>query len=216
MNKTRAQRRRQAKIRKMLLSLSMVLVISMAAVGGTIAWLTAKTDSVVNTFTIGDVNITLTETDGTKGEIADKEFKMIPGETIAKNPKVTVTTGSEPCWLFVKIEESTDPVLDSYIEYGVLEGWTEVPTNTNVWYRKVETSEMGTAMSIICDADEVADQVTVKSSLTKTDFENLKKAGKYPTLTFTAYAVQYDGFEDKPADAWAQAQIAANYQASIN
>ena len=42
------------------------------AIGGTLAWLTDKTDPVVNTFTVGNVDITLAETTG-------QEYKMVPG-----------------------------------------------------------------------------------------------------------------------------------------
>ena len=39
-----------------------------AIIGGTVAWLIADTDPVVNTFTYGDINITLEETDTNKEE----------------------------------------------------------------------------------------------------------------------------------------------------
>lgn len=68
------------------------------AVGGTIAWLTATTEPVVNTFTYGKIKIELTETTGT-------EYKIIPGVNISKDPKVTVKADSEACWLFVKVAE---------------------------------------------------------------------------------------------------------------
>ena len=41
--------------------LALVLVIG-CAVGGTAAWLATKSDSIVSTFTYGDINIELTET----------------------------------------------------------------------------------------------------------------------------------------------------------
>ena len=42
--------------------LAIVLVVG-GVVGGTVAWLIATPDPVVNTFTYGDIDITLTETD---------------------------------------------------------------------------------------------------------------------------------------------------------
>ena len=65
-------------------------------VAGTLAWLTDKTESVTNTFTTSNINITLTETTGSN-------YQMIPGFTITKDPKVTVSAGSEDCYLFVKL-----------------------------------------------------------------------------------------------------------------
>ncbi len=64
---------------KMLIVLLALVLMIGCAVGGTVAWLTAKTDSVVNTFTYGDINIELTETTG-------KDYKIIPGVDIAKDP----------------------------------------------------------------------------------------------------------------------------------
>ena len=68
----------------LIVLLAMVLVIG-CAVGGTVAWLTQETDSIVNTFTYGNINITLTETTPEK-----ETDKIIPGTDIEKEPKVTV------------------------------------------------------------------------------------------------------------------------------
>ena len=51
--------------------LALVLVLG-CALGGTVAWLVAKSDPVVNTFTYGDININLEETTGSS-------YKIIPG-----------------------------------------------------------------------------------------------------------------------------------------
>ena len=81
-----ANRRRGVSTRAFVALLALVLVIGCVA-GGTVAWLVAKTDPVVNTFTYGDINITLAETTG-------PDYKIIPGKDIEKDPKVTVTAGS--------------------------------------------------------------------------------------------------------------------------
>lgn len=98
------EKRRSVSGRLFVLMLALVLVLG-CAVGGTVAWLVAKTDPVVNTFTYGDINITLTETTG-------ENYKIIPGVDIGKDPKVTVKAGSEACWLFVKVEEEGTFVAD--------------------------------------------------------------------------------------------------------
>lgn len=81
-----ANRRRSVSSRMFIAMLALVLVIG-CAVGGTIAWLTAQTDPVVNTFTYGDINIDLKETTG-------NDYKIIPGVDIEKDPKVTVKANS--------------------------------------------------------------------------------------------------------------------------
>ena len=68
------------------LTAAFLLVIG-AAVAGTVAWLTDKTVTVENTFTVGNIAIELKETQRT--------YKMVPGQTIDKDPKVSVKAGSE-------------------------------------------------------------------------------------------------------------------------
>ena len=71
--------------KKLTTVLAIVLVVALS-VAGTYAYLTAKTAQVVNTFTVGNVNIDLTE--------KTTDYKMVPGTTINKDPKVTVKADS--------------------------------------------------------------------------------------------------------------------------
>lgn len=93
------RRRRGISTKTLVALLSLVLLLG-CSLGGTLAWLSDSTDPVINTFTVGDIKIELTETPG--------EYKIVPGVDIAKDPKVTVEANSEACWLFVKIEESAN------------------------------------------------------------------------------------------------------------
>ena len=186
-------RKTRSAMRRMLFTLALVLVVAVASVGGTIAWLTASTAPVTNTFTVGDINIELNET--------TTDYKMVPGNIIAKDPKVTVEAGSEACWLFVKIEKSSN--LDSFITYSVDEGadkWTKLTGVTgvdNVYYREVAAVTADTSFYVL-----KSNQVTVKDTVTKTMMNGLTDATR-PTLTFTAYAVQKDNIADA-ATAWAK------------
>ncbi len=174
-------------MKKKRISLVMALVLVLSCViGGTLAWLTAQTGPVVNTFTVGNINITLAETTG-------NEYKMVPGSTISKNPTVTVKANSEACWLFVKVEKSTD--FDDFMTYAMFDGWTALDSETDVYYREVAASEADTAFAIL-----KGNQVTVKDTVTKGMMDELT-VSTYPTLTFTAYAVQKDNIETV-ATAW--------------
>lgn len=201
----RRARQRKLRNRRIALTVCLMLVVMVASIGGTVAWLTASTTPVVNTFTYGDINIELKETTG-------ENYKIIPGVDISKDPKVTVTAGSEDCWLFVKvvaehwpddITETVDGKTVRKVNYAIAEGWTPVPNVANVYYREVASDEAGTAISILD-----GNKVTVSQNLTKTEVDGLK--ANQPKLTFTAYAVQKDGFANNPAGAWTQAQSAAN------
>lgn len=172
------------------MALALVLVFAVA-VGGVVAWLTATTDPVKNTFTVGDINIELKET--------TTAYKMVPGNAIAKDPTVTVNAGSEACWLFVKVEKSAN--FDDFMTYAMADGWTQgkgtdgIPTN--VYWCKVDATTADTPFSVLKD-----NQVTVKDTVTKTQLEEVKTADQ-PTLTFTAYAVQKDNIADA-ATAWSK------------
>ena len=112
-------------IKSLILVLTCVLIFG-GAIGGTIAWLSDTSGPVVNTFTESDIDITLTE-----NKPANKSAQMVPGWEIEKDPTVTVTDGSEDCWLFVEITESTSPSLDSYIAYAIADGWETVKAENN-------------------------------------------------------------------------------------
>ena len=176
--------------KKLTTVLAIVLVVALS-VAGTYAYLTDKTGPVVNTFTVGNVNIDLTE--GT-GEF----YKMVPGTTIEKNPKVTVKADSEACWLFVKVEKSAN--FADFLTYDMAEGWTALDGVNGVFYRQVAAS--GTAQDFAVLAN---DTVTVKPDVTKDMMDAIEKGtAAKPTLTFTAYACQTAGFENNAAGAWAE------------
>lgn len=185
--------RRSVGMKTFVAMLALVLVIG-CAVGGTVAWLTAQTDSVVNTFTYGDIKIDLTET---KPE--NNQAKIIPGVDIEKNPTVIVKANSEACWLFVKVEEEGTFVADK-VTYSIADGWKQGDDDTkipkNVYYRKVNAVTSDTDFAVLKD-----NKICVSENLTKSDIQSITVQ---PKLTFTAYAVQQDGITDV-ADAWAKA-----------
>jgi len=182
------------------LLMSLMLIIGGAA-GGTIAWITTQTTPLVNTFTVGDINIELKET--------TTDFKIVPGVDIAKDPKVTVKAGSEACWLFVKIDKSAN--FSDYLEdFTLATGWTKLSESSNVYYREVDArsnaNNSDISFHVLSSETNFPDgYVTVKTTVTKSMLEAIKAdPAKAPTLTFTAYAVQKEGFTNA-ADAWAVA-----------
>lgn len=175
-----ANRRRSVSSRAFIALLALVLVIGCVA-GGTVAWLVAKTDPVVNTFTYGNINITLAETTGTN-------YKVIPGTVIEKDPKVTVKAGSEACYLFVKVEKVGT---FTGMSYEIADGWTALEGENGVYYRQVGSVTADTFFEVI-----KGNEITVSETLTK---ENIPTTN--PTLKITAYAVQQENIADA-ATAW--------------
>ena len=227
--KTGRRRRRGFSGKTMALLMALVLVAG-CVIGGTLAWLFDESKEVRNTFSPSDISIVLEETEG--GDA--KEFPMIPGYTIGKNPVVTVDAGSEKCFLFVKVTESDN--LTKFISYVVDDGiamdnveWTELDNPVGVgnfekvYYRVVDKSTEAQEFHIIgyTDSDDqfIQDKVLVNHTVTKTDMNALTDDTQ-PTLTFMAYASQYYknnagtatdpvGTAFEVAEAW---KIASSYQ----
>lgn len=183
-----AKRRGGVATKTLIVALAVMLVVG-CAVGGTLAWLTDTTGPVVNTFTVGNIDIDLAET--------TTDYKMVPGATISKDPKVTVKSGSEACWLFVQVTESDN--LSSFISYTVDSNWTALSGVSGVYYREVAAATADVEFSVLTN-----NQVTVKDTVTKAMMDAItNQTATAPTLTFKAYAVQKAGVATA-ADAWAK------------
>ena len=170
-----------------MLALTLVLA-AYWAVGGTAAWLAAKSDPIASTFTFGDINITLKDEDPQEGQI-----KIIPGVDIKKALKVTVQADSVDCWLFLKVKKD-GTFVDGKVTYAMDDGWIQgngIPEG--FYYREVRDVTADREFSVL-----KGDKITVSRKLTKADIQNITD----PTLTFTAYAVQMEGI-NTAAEAWA-------------
>lgn len=173
------------------------------AVGGTLAWLTAQTNTITNTFTKGDVKISLTETWNTDTNSDSSndvwQAQLIPGETYAKDPKVKVLRDTNvDCWLFVKFEELNGAA--DYLDYTSTltkaNGWTQGDGNdipANVWYREVKADDFVKEWELLD-----GNKVTINEDSVTAD--NMYAAAK-AELVYTAYAAQKDNLT--AAGAWA-------------
>lgn len=81
--------------KKTLIMALVVCLIAVVAIGGTLAYFTDNEEK-VNTFTMGKVDITLTES---KWEAPDNTY---PGIAYPKNPVVT-NVGDDPAWIRVDV-----------------------------------------------------------------------------------------------------------------
>ena len=195
--------------KKIIAMLSVFIMLAMVVIGrsvsGTVAWLVSKSESTVSTFTLGDINITLAESD-----FGSQPIKIIPGIDIKKDPKVTVMANSEACWLFVKVEESNWPEFEEAngtrkVSYSVNNGWNVLTSNPDVYFREVsaEDAQKGIDYTVLAGSDSCPSGVIkVSQELTKEEINSIRSSEKQPSLTFTAYAVQRAGI-DTAAAAWA-------------
>lgn len=186
------------KKKTLILLLALVLVIGVV-VAGSVAWLTDKTAPVTNVFTDSDINITLTETTG-------ETYKMVPGASIAKDPKVTVLKGSEACWLFVEVTENlgswdgSGKTFKEYLSYTVDSTiWTPVAGHPGVYYRQVAASADNQEFSVLKDNTITVSGANVtKEMMDAIDGLDVAQGATEvkPTLTFKAYAIQSANLTD--------------------
>ena len=84
----------------------------------------------------------------------------------------------------MKLEKSQN--FDTYLKYDIADDWTPLTGVNGVYYRVVNTADMGTPYSVLKN-----DQVTVKDTVTKEQMNALNaESAVKPTLTITAYASQ--------------------------
>lgn len=108
----------KTKLKVLGLLMAAVLLVG-TSILGTMAYLTS-TDTVTNTFTVGNVKITLDEAkanaDGTLVEGAERvranEYKLMPGHTYNKDPMVTVKAGSEDAYIRMVVTVNKKAALD--------------------------------------------------------------------------------------------------------
>ena len=179
----------KAKIIKIVAIIACVGAIIAGSVAATVAYLAMKTNPVDRTFTAGNISIALNETDFQD----EADIKMIPGVSFSKDPKVTVFGGSEACWLFVKIDKTTN--FDTYLTYATTGEWTALDGFDGVYYREVAASADDQEFQVLA-----GNKITAKAEVGKDKYD-LLNADNWPTITITAYAVQSSGVNTASA-AW--------------
>ena len=114
-----------------------IILLLILIIGGAIAYFT-DTDSATNTFTIGDVEIEVVETewddltDTDSDGIPDDAEDMMPGESVTKDPKVHNLSNANAAYVFLKVEspctvagnDAQNPKpIKSMINYTPNAGW---------------------------------------------------------------------------------------------
>lgn len=195
--------------KKVILTVLCAVLLVVGSVLGTMAYLTSQTATATNTFTVGNVAITLDEAKvNINGEPVDNQnnkvdltaaprvtantYKLMPGHTYVKDPTIHIASGSEDCWLFVKVDNGISAIEDNSSTIASqmeANGWTVIDSDKNVYaYRS--TVSAGDNISVFGGFKIAgnADTSTCKSAI----------------INITGYAVQADGFSTATA-AWAAA-----------
>lgn len=177
---------------RVFLTIAAALVLVAASIGGTVAYLSATTDPVTNTFKTAKIEIELKEHKYVNGNLdmqnevtTNEDYKLIPGATLPKNPFVRIKAGSEKCWVFVEVLATNT---NNVVEYKLTDKWVKVDgakakTAGAVVYRYIEVVDASAAkveLQILAN-----NQVTINKDMTEMPQGEVK-------LDFYAYAVQAD------------------------
>ena len=179
---------------KVALTALCALLLVAASVLGTLAYLTSITGPVENTFTAGNVVITLDEAKtneyGEEISNADRvygnELKLVPNHVYVKDPTVHVTADSEPCWVFVKVTDGTVALQDTTntVAKQIVEdnGWTQLTVEgtpvPGVYYK--DHAAIGAADYVVFNTLDIAQDANVSTVTNDTK------------LTVVGYAIQKD------------------------
>lgn len=205
--------------KKLLTMVGVIALTAAIAIGGTLAYLTS-TDEVTNTFTVGNVEIKLDETevnpDGTPVTPAARtekgnEYHLLPGHTYTKDPTITVLKGSEKSYVRALVTINEQPALDAIFakEGGI--PLNKVLTGTDSKWEFVGEKRDGDTKTYelryketvnASEADvklaPVFTEIVMPGTITNTELATIEEL----EIKVVAQAIQADGF-DTAADAWA-------------
>ena len=219
----------KTKSKALLLTLCAVLLVA-ASVLGTMAYLTSK-DTVVNTFTVGNVKITLDEAKvdengkALTGAAADRvdanEYHLLPGHEYTKDPTIHVDADSEACFIRAKVTLTNAKewiAIAAKYAGGKVENIIQGTDDDIWWVSQPAVNEAANTVTYTFvyknenHTDELGKRIWTKADGTDLvlfdkivmpdELTNDELNGvKNTTITVVAEAIQADGFETE-ADAW--------------
>lgn len=197
-------------MKKKIVALCLCIALAVVAIGGaTLAYFT-DTKTATNTFTVGNVNITLTEPEWTQNS------KLVPGTEIDKDPTVTVVKGSEECYVRILMTISNSKEWDAifkadsnlkiedFFKGYVPTNWTYIKNTENAANntRTYEFRYKEAVNALNADANvklpALFTDIVVPSTLTGTQIATLNGFN----IKIVAQAIQTASFADADA-AWA-------------
>lgn len=199
----------------MVVALGMVAVIGL---GATLAYMSSTTAKKTNTFTVGKVDATLVEkTDGGKDwDDATDGKNMYPGQSVVKEPQLSIVANSADAYAYIKVEGADALVTQGFIitsgiTMNEIKG-TTVSALSKDWIKV--TTEQGLD-GLYRYQGAKATQGIVKKAAKDTELTNPifdlvtygdeQEGGTVALesnyITVSGYAVQAEGVDVKDADA---------------
>ena len=189
------------KMKNMLIGGMSLALVACISIGGTLAYLTATDDAVINTFDFAN-GMTVTLDEKEPDPILNEKIEgnenggydytnVVPGQTLNKAPEFTVTTTVD-AYVFARVTEGQNMTIGA-----ITAGWTELEDVDNVWYKTVTASATEEGVGIPQDLGTLFTQVTVGD----VDLAGTEDLGD---IKIEVAAIQQSGFESA-ADAYEEA-----------
>lgn len=211
-------------MKKKIVALVMCMVLLVAvSITGTLAYLTS-TATVTNTFTVGNVSITMDESDvddSTPNQDRDTEnsYKLLPGGTYSKDPTIHVANGSEPCYLVVYVDNQLTNIETATSDGTIAtqmknQGWKQSTTTgyESYWYYVGTETGATNLLAVGANNDiKVFENFAVKSDAYYNDEKDAQGAIKDTTalnlanyenkqIVVRAFAIQADNIANSAID----------------
>ena len=226
--------------KKLMTVLALVLVIAMS-VAGTYAYLTSQ-DTVTNTFTVGNVAITLDEAEvDANGNVVSNDrvdansYKLLPGHKYTKDPTIHVDANSEDCFIRAKVTlTNADKWIAIAANYAdgkienIIKGtddnlwWVSGPqvnedgtvTYTFVYKNEAKAESLKRVWQSGTDGNDLVlfNQIVIPEGLTNEEIATVANT----EITVVAEAIQADGFAESSNDATAAAAAYSKAMAALD
>lgn len=176
--------------KKVIAVILAVVLVSVGAIGGTLAWLTDKQER-TNTFTVGDINMELTHPN-----FDQAKAKLVPGTSIPWAPTITIKADSEDSYVFVMVENNLKANSKTIGVPNISSDWTAVATqgNKTIYKYKQTIASANTDTQLT----SVFTTIDISGDVTAADMEAMELIVT-KTLSVTAYAHQVVGQTENDA-----------------
>ena len=208
--------------------LAAVVLLLIFIVGGAIAYFT-DTEQKTNTFTIGNVDITLTEDgwdalpDSNSNNIPDGAENMLPGMSVTKDPVVNNVSTRTPAYVFVKVDVPCTTIVapavtsEEIFTYTVNAGWTELTidnelpvactdggTASHVYYYGSAGTLTALAKAANSSTPTPTTNPVFSSIMLRTTLKGNEGLTDQKQVVVTGYGIQTEGLASTtPASVWA-------------
>lgn len=169
-------------------------VLATCIVAPTLAWLSSKSEEVVNTFDGGEIRVKMDEAkvdkDGKKlpsePRVTENTYKFVAGSELDKDPTPTVLKGSISAYVFVNLKNDNPDVFSVDIQNK----WAKVAQKDGqslyVYKTKVDASDADKDVTL----DPLFTKVTVATTLTSEQLAAMKEVNDKQFIKTQTYAVQ--------------------------